>query len=86
MVNSCTNTHDAVVLNYRGCGGGLSVSPVVKTQPSNAGGMGWIPGQGTEVPRAAECGQKLRKKKKVWPHSATEALMVKENLNQRASV
>ena len=45
---------------------------------SNAGGMGLIPGQGTEVPHAAECGQKLKKKrKKVWVgYSATEALMV----------
>ena len=57
MGNLCTNTHDAVMLNYRGCGGSFSVSPVVRTQPSNAGGMGWIPGQGTEVPHAAECGQ-----------------------------
>ena len=27
--------------------------PVVKTLPSNAGGMGSIPGQGTKTPRAS---------------------------------
>ena len=27
-------------------------SPVVKTLPSNAGGVGTIPGQGAEIPRA----------------------------------
>ena len=38
--------------------------PVVKTPPSNAGGVGSIPGQGTKVPHAAGCGQKSLKKKK----------------------
>ena len=28
-------------------------SPVVKTSPSNAGGAGSIPGQGTKIPQAA---------------------------------
>ena len=72
------DAYDVVMLNYQGWVGGLSGSPVVKTQPSNAGGMGLIPGQGTEVPHAAECGQKLKKKRKnVWVgYSATEALMV----------
>ena len=34
--------------------------PVVKTQPSNAGVVGSIPGQGTEISHAARCGQKLK--------------------------
>ena len=38
-------------------------SPVVKTLPSTAGGVGSIPGQGTKVLPAAGCGQKLKKKK-----------------------
>ena len=29
------------------------VSPVVKTSPSNAGGAGLIPGQGTKIPQAS---------------------------------
>ena len=57
------DTYDVVMLNYQDWVGGLSGSPEVKTQPSNAGGMGLIPGQGTEVPHATECGQKLKKKK-----------------------
>ena len=36
-------------------------SPVVKTLPSNAGGVGSIPGQGTKIPHAMGCGQKLKK-------------------------
>ena len=39
---------------------GLSVGPVVKTPPSNAGGMGSIPGQGTKIPHALRCGQKSK--------------------------
>ena len=31
--------------------------PVVKTQPSNAAVVGLIPGQGTEISHAAQCGQ-----------------------------
>ena len=38
-------------------------SPMVKTLPSTPGGMGSIPGQGTKVPSAMGCGQKLKKKK-----------------------
>ena len=34
-------------------------SPAVKTLPSNAGGGDSIPGQGTEVPHATECDQKV---------------------------
>ena len=34
--------------------------PVVKTQPSNAGVVDSIPGQGTEISNAARCGQKLK--------------------------
>ena len=36
---------------------------MVKTLPSNAGGVGSIPGRGTKIPHAAGCGQKLKKKK-----------------------
>ena len=37
---------------------------MVKTLPSNAGGVGSIPGQGTKIPLAhlPRCGQKLKKK------------------------
>ena len=38
--------------------------PVVKTLPSNAGGVGSIPGWGTKIPHAVGCSQKLKKKKK----------------------
>ena len=33
-------------------------SPVAKTQPSNVGYAGLIPGQGMTIPRASEYGQK----------------------------
>ena len=33
---------------------------MVKTHPSNAGVVGSIPGQGTEISHAARCGQKLK--------------------------
>jgi len=35
--------------------------PVVKTLPSNAGGVVSIPGQGTKVPHAMGCGKKKKK-------------------------
>ena len=35
--------------------------PVVKTRPSNAGGVGSIPGQGTKIPHDVGCDQKLKK-------------------------
>ena len=38
--------------------GDFSSSPVVKTSPSNAGGIGSIPGQGTKIPHATGCSQK----------------------------
>ena len=31
---------------------------MVKTPPSNAGGAGLIPGWGTKIPHARQCGQK----------------------------
>jgi len=34
-----------------------------KTSPSSAGGVGSIPGQGTKIPHASQCGQKKKKKK-----------------------
>ena len=34
--------------------------PVVKSPPSNAGDMGSIPGRGTKIPHAVQCGQKLK--------------------------
>ena len=53
------------------------ISPVVqwlRLHASNAGGMGSIPGQGTKIPHASQCGQIEKKKKepqlmstlKVW--------------------
>ena len=36
--------------------------PVVKAPPSNVGGTGLIPGQGTKVPHAMGCSQKLKRK------------------------
>ena len=41
----------------------FSGGPVVKTLPSNAGGTASIPGRGTKIPHAAQCGQKKKKKK-----------------------
>ena len=65
------DTYDVVMLNYQDWVGGSSGSPEVKTQPSNAGG-----------PTCYRVWPKIEKKKKVWVgHSATEALMVKDNLN-----
>ena len=32
----------------------FSGGPMVKNSPPNAGDMGWIPGQGTKIPHAAE--------------------------------
>ena len=34
--------------------GTSTCGPVVKHPPSNAGDVGWIPGQGTKIPHAAE--------------------------------
>ena len=34
---------------------------VVKTPPSSAGAVAWTSGQGTKVPHATGCGQKLKK-------------------------
>ena len=39
---------------------------VVKGPPSNVGGVGLIPGQGSKVPYAEGYGQKLKKKKDEW--------------------
>ena len=39
-------------------------SPVVKNLSCNAEDAGSIPGRGTKIPHAAECGQKNLKKKK----------------------
>ena len=36
--------------------------PVVKTLPSNAGGMDLVPGQGIKVPHPTGCNQKLKSK------------------------
>ena len=33
-------------------------SPVVKTLPSNSGGVSLIPGWGTKIPHVTGCGQK----------------------------
>ena len=42
--------------NYRGFSG----SPVVETWPSNAGGMGFIPGWGTKILHAIRQGTPLK--------------------------
>ena len=39
--------------------------PVIKTLPSNAGGVGLIPGQGTKIPYAVWCSQNRKIKKKI---------------------
>ena len=36
--------------------------PVVKTLPSNAGGMDLVPGQQIKVPHPTECNRKLKSK------------------------
>ena len=38
--------------------------PVVKTLPSKARGMDFIPGEGTKIQQASGCGQNLKKKKR----------------------
>ena len=38
----------------------------LRLRASTAGGMGSIPGRGTEIPHAVQWGQKLKKKKKKW--------------------
>ena len=43
--------------------GDVSSGPVVKTLPSNAGGMGSISDQRIKIPHAAQCGQKHKNKK-----------------------
>ena len=45
------------VLTFKQCRDFLR-SPVVKTLPSSAGGLGSIPGLGTKIPHTAWCGQK----------------------------
>ena len=42
----------------------FSSGPVVKTSPSNAEGMGSIPGRGTKLPCAVHCGQNIEEEKK----------------------
>ena len=42
-------------------------SPVVKNLSCNAEDAGSIPGRGTKIPHAAECGQKNLKKKNIHP-------------------
>ena len=41
-------------------GGGFLGSPVVKTLPSSAGGIGSIPGRGTKIPHALTKKQKRK--------------------------
>ena len=43
--------------------GDVSSSPVVKTLPSNAGGMCSISDQRIKMPHAVQCGQKHKNKK-----------------------
>ena len=38
--------------------------PVVRTRSFHCWGPGSIPGQGTKIPQAAQCGQEKKKKKK----------------------
>ena len=40
--------------------------PVVKTSPSNVGGVGSSYGGGIKLPHAAGCGQKLKYRNKTW--------------------
>ena len=44
-----------ITIIMRDCPGG----PVVKTLPFNAAGVGLIPAQGTKIPHALGCGQKI---------------------------
>ena len=36
----------------------------LRMSTSTIGGAGWIPGQGTKIPHASRCGQKVRKRKR----------------------
>ena len=47
-----------------GCGGNFPGGPVVRTLPSNADGMGSIPGQGAKISHGAKNTKALKKKKK----------------------
>ena len=47
------------ILTFKNDERGFPDSPVVKTAPSNAGGVGLIPGQGAKIPHAS------------WPKSKT---------------
>ena len=51
--------------------GGFSNGPVVETLPSNAGGVGSIPGQRTKIPHAALKGQRKKPRKKILSHATT---------------
>ena len=49
----------------KGCMKHSSGGPVLGLCTSAAGGLGLIPGQGTRIPQAPQCG-KIKKKKKVY--------------------
>ena len=53
---------------------------MVKTGCSTAGGTGWIPGQGTQVPRATWCDQKTEENKKVTPLALVGGVLLNESL------
>jgi len=55
-------------------------SPVVKNLSCNAEDAGSIPGRGTKIPHAAECGQKNLKKKK-YPPRRENLIMKNWDLN-----
>ena len=46
--------HDLVKMSIKFNHRDLPGFPVVKNSPCNAWDMGWIPGQGTEIPHALE--------------------------------
>ena len=54
------------------------ISPVVqwlRLHASNAGGMGSIPGQGTKIPHASQCGQIEKKKKRTTANEHIKGLV-----------
>ena len=52
-------------VNKNPAGDDFPGSPMVKTLPSNAGGAGLIPGQGTQIPHTSRSSQKKKERKKL---------------------
>ena len=65
---------------------GFPRSPVVKTLPSSAGGMGSFPGQGTKIPHVVGCGKNLKKKKRKFTLPKTLLRKWKDQLQSQRKI